>query len=517
MHLTQGLHRAVQTRGRETATIFGDRRRTWSELRDRVARLAAALVARGLKPGDRVGVISLNSDRFVEAYFATWWAGGVIMPSNTRWAVPEHNYALADSGTTILLLDRNFAKLLPELAAANEFRAVILLDDGEAPPGTESVDAIIASSQPMPDTCGNGNELAGLFYTGGTTGRSKGVMLSHDSLISNFLCASGMLPYSSEPIFLHSPPMFHLADAAAVIGVTMRAGQHVVIPFFSPENVVKAIERHRCTDAVFVPTMFAMLRDYLAAHPADLTSMRHIRYGASPISETLLRDAMAMFPNAEFAQAYGQTELSPAATALEWRFHKERNGKSYLRSAGRAIFGIDVRIVDEEMRECPTGTVGEIAVRSPGNMLGYWNQPELTERTIVDGWVRTGDAGYMDEEGFVYLVDRVKDMIVSGGENVYSAEVENALASHPAVAECAVIGVPDDKWGERVHAIVRLKADARASETELIDHCKRAIAGYKCPRSVELRAEPLPLSGAGKILKTDLRAPYWVGHSRRVN
>ncbi len=517
MRLTQGLHRAVQTRGNETATIFGERRRTWSEIRDRVARLASGLVARGLKRGDRVGVISLNSDRFIEAYFATWWAGGVIMPSNTRWAVPEHNYALSDSGTTILLLDRNFAKLLPELAAANTLRSVILLDDGEPAPGTESVDAVIEAAHPMADACGCGNDLAGLFYTGGTTGRSKGVMLSHDSLISNFLCASGMLPYSSEPIFLHSPPMFHLADAAAVIGVTMRAGQHVVIPFFSPENVVKAIERHRVTDAVFVPTMFAMLREYLASHPADLSSMRHIRYGASPISETLLRGAMAMFPNAEFAQAYGQTELSPAATALEWRFHKPgANGKSYLRSAGRAIFGIDVRIVDDQVRECSIGTVGEIAVRSPGNMLGYWNQPELTRKTIVDGWVRTGDAGYMDEEGFVYLVDRVKDMIVSGGENVYSAEVENALSAHAAVAECAVIGVPDDKWGERVHAIVRLKDGTAASTDDLIAHCKALIAGYKCPRSVELRAAPLPLSGAGKILKTELRKPYWEGHERRI-
>jgi long-chain acyl-CoA synthetase len=311
--------------------------------------------------------------------------------------------------------------------------------------------------------------------------------------------------------------MFHLADAAAIVGINIVGGTHAIVPFFTPENLVKAVEKERVTALVLVPTMFGMLRDYLVDHPADLTSVLQIKYGASAISETLLRDAMAMFPNAEFMQAYGQTELSPCATILEPRFHKENaNGKSYLRSAGRAVFGVDVRIVDEDMQECTPGAVGEIAVRSPGAMLGYWNQPELTARTIVNGWLRTGDAGYMDEEGFVYLVDRVKDMIVSGGENVYSAEVENALSAHDGVAECAVIGVPDDKWGERVHAIVRLKPGATATPDDLIAHCKTLIAGYKCPRSAEIRSEPLPLSGAGKILKVELRKPFWEGRTRAI-
>jgi long-chain acyl-CoA synthetase len=517
MYLTQGLHRSVQIGPDRTATVFGERRRSWAELEDRVSRLASALISLGLKRGDRVAVIALNSDYYLETYYAVAWAGGVIVPNNTRWALPEHIYALQDSGARFLLVDRNFAGLVAPIAAACDLTATLLLDDGAAPAGTVSAPLLIAQAQPVEDACGENDELAGLFYTGGTTGRSKGVMLSHRNLISNFLCTNALAPYPDDTVFLHSPPMFHLADAAAIVGVTMIGGAHVVVPFFSPENVIKAIEAEGVTALVLVPTMFGMLRDYLATHPADLGSVRHVKYGASPISETLLRQAMEMFPNADFVQAYGQTELSPCATVLEPKFHKlDTGGKSYLRSAGRAVHGVDVRIVGEDMSELPLGQVGEIAVRSPGAMLGYWNQPELTGRTVVGGWLRTGDAGYMDEEGFVYLVDRVKDMIVSGGENVFSAEVENALAAHAAIAECAVIGVPDEKWGERVHAIVRLKEGAKATEDDLIRHCKEIIAGYKCPRSVEIRLEPLPLSGAGKILKTELRKPYWEGQTRRI-
>jgi long-chain acyl-CoA synthetase len=298
----------------------------------------------------------------------------------------------------------------------------------------------------------------------------------------------------------------------------MVGGTHVIVPFFSPENFARAVEAEHVTDIVLVPTMFAMLREHAADHPVDFTSVLKVAYGASPISEALLIQAMAMFPNAAFRQAYGQTELSPVATILTHEFHKvSPGGKSYLRSAGRAIVGVDVAIVDEAMNEQSLGDVGEIAVRSPGAMLGYWNLPDLTAQTLVDGWVRTGDAGYMDEEGFVYLVDRVKDMIVSGGENVFSAEVENAIGAHEHVVECAVIGVPDARWGERVHAIVRLRGAAKVSADELIAHCRALIAGYKCPRSVEFRSQPLPLSGAGKILKTELRKPWWPEGGRAIN
>jgi long-chain acyl-CoA synthetase len=518
MHLTQGLHRSAQIKANAVATIFGERRRTWSEVRDRVARLAAGLVSRGLQRGERVAIIAQNSDRYIETYYAVWWAGGVIVPGNTRWAAAEHIYAMQDSCAQFLIVDKTFVPLAAPIAEACTVRATIYLDDGDAPAGTIGAEQLIEASAPAPDACGQDDDLAGLFYTGGTTGRSKGVMLSHRSLISNFLCVTATGSSQGDGKFLHSPPMFHLAGGAKVIAVTMVGGTHVVIPFFSPENVVRAIEGQGVTDAVLVPTMLGMLREYVEARPADFSSVRHITYGASPISETLLRQAMEMFPNADFTQSYGQTELSPGATSLAPEFHRvSASGKSYLRSAGRALIGVEVKIVDEDMNERPQGQVGEIAVRSPGAMLGYWNQPELTKATIIDGWLRTGDAGYMDEEGFVYLVDRVKDMIVSGGENVFSAEVENALASHRDIAECAVIGVPDDKWGERVHAVIRLKDGAATSPDDIISHCKALIAGYKCPRSIEIRTEPLPLSAAGKILKAEIRKAYWPQDGRRIN
>jgi long-chain acyl-CoA synthetase len=471
-----------------------------------------------LKRCDRVAPIALNSDRYIELYLAVWWAGGVIVPGNSRWAGAEHIYALQDSGAELLLLDETFAGLAGPIKDACRIRAVLHLGEAPAPEGAIDAEALIAATPPMADACGRDDELAALFYTGGTTGRSKGVMLTHRSLISSFLCSSATVPSRDDQIFLHSPPMFHLADAAMIIGATMMGGTHVVVPFFSPENVARAIEAERVTDIVLVPTMFGMLREYADSHPVDLLSVRKVTYGASPISETLLRQAMEMFPNAAFGQAYGQTELSPVATMLTPEFHRTAPGeKSYLRSAGRAVVGVDVQIVDETMTERARGEVGEIAVRSPGAMLGYWNLPELTRETLVGGWLRTGDAGYMDEDGFVYLVDRVKDMIVSGGENVYSAEVENALCAHADVAECAVIGIPHEKWGEQVHAIVRLKTGAAVSADDIVTHCQGLIARYKCPRSVEFRAEPLPLSGAGKILKTELRKAHWGHDGRRIN
>jgi long-chain acyl-CoA synthetase len=286
---------------------------------------------------------------------------------------------------------------------------------------------------------------------------------------------------------------------------------------FVPRQVLDAIAAHRISEVVLVPTMINMLCDELEAHGGNVASLTNLTYGASAISETLLLRTMRLFPNAGLRQAYGQTELAPAATILLPQYHQRGpGGKSYLRSVGQPMVGIEIRIVDPDLRDVPACKVGEVAVRSPSIMMGYWNQPELTAETIVDGWLRTGDAGYLDEEGFLYLVDRVKDMIVSGGENVYSAEVENALASHARVRECAVIGVPDPRWGERVHAIIGLHPGEPLEAQDIVDHCRALIATYKCPRSVEFRNEPLPVSGAGKVLKAELRKPYWANTERNI-
>ena len=516
MRHTQGLQRAAIQEGQTIATVYRGRKRTYREILERVSRFAAALGALGAKPGDRIAVIAANSDRYYEAYYAILWAGCVVVPGNTRWAPAEHAYALRDSEPSLLLVDRTFEKLGVELAGERSI-PVVLLDDAEPGGDLPAQDELIEAHAPMADACGSDNDIVGIFYTGGTTGWPKGVMLNHFGMISNFLSSALVRSYPTRPIFLHSPPMFHLADAASLFGLTPLAATHVIVPGFEPATVIETIQREKVNAVVFVPTMLNMLDLHLREHPADLSVVETVTYGASAISEATLKRSMVNFPNAVFAQAYGQTELSPVATVLTPEFHSEEAAAAgLLRSAGRAVPNVELRIVDAGLNEVPTGTVGEVAVRSPGAMLGYWRKPELTAETIVDGWLRTGDAGYLDGRGFLFLVDRVKDMIVSGGENVYSAEVENALYQHPAVAECAVIGVPDDRWGERVHAVVRLRAGMQADDAELTHHCQALIAGYKRPRSYEFRTEPLPLSGAGKILKTELRKSFWSEQDRNV-
>jgi long-chain acyl-CoA synthetase len=353
---------------------------------------------------------------------------------------------------------------------------------------------------------------------GGTTGRSKGVMLSHRNLLAS---ARNSLAQSNEEVFacyLHVAPMFHLADFFATQVAFLLGGANAIVRGFTPEAAARAITKFQVTNVLLVPTMIQMFVDQPGFDKFDLSSLRRISYGASPISEAVLDRAMAALPHVEFLQGYGMTELSPVATVLPWKDHTgEGRAKGRHRSGGRPAPMVEVRIVDPLGKPLPPRTVGEIVVRGDIVMLGYWEQPEETKKAIVDGWMHTGDGGYMDEDAYVYIVDRMKDMIVTGGENVYSAEVENCVAQHPAVAQCAVIGIPDDRWGEAVHAVVMRKPGAAVTETEIIEFCKARIAGYKCPSSVKIQDEMLPLSGAGKILKRELRKPYWEGKTRQVN
>jgi acyl-CoA synthetase (AMP-forming)/AMP-acid ligase II len=516
--LTQPLKRALQLKGDKTATIFGERQRTWSELNERVARLAGALHRLGVRPGERVAILALNSDRYLETYFTVSWSGGVIVPMNIRWAVPEHVYSLNDSGAIVLIVDDAFAKLTPQLqAGAPGVQCVVFAGEGATPPGMLAYEEVMAAAEPVEDALAGNDDLAGIFYTGGTTGFPKGVMLSHQAIYANGLASLHESGFTNESSYLHAAPMFHLADYAGSIATSVAGATHVFIPAFDPEQTIAAIARHRVTNVVLVPSMIGALMLHPAMEHADLSSLQCISYGASPISETLLTTALAKLPGCKFLQAYGQTELAPVATVLPPDYHVlsgPRSGK--LRSAGRATYGVELQIVDPSGLEVPRGTIGEVIVRGPNTMLGYWNKPEETARALVDGWMHTGDAAYMDDDGFIYIVDRLKDMIVTGGENVYSVEVENAIASHPAVASCAVIGVPDEQWGERVHAVVVRKAGAQAGEADIIAHCRQLIATYKCPSRVSFQ-DSLPLSGAGKVLKRQLREPYWEGMERRVN
>jgi long-chain acyl-CoA synthetase len=312
--------------------------------------------------------------------------------------------------------------------------------------------------------------------------------------------------------------MFHIADGCAVFGATMGLCSHAFIPGFTPTATMQAVARLKITNTLLVPTMVNMLVNDPELARYDMSSLRRIVYGASPMPEAVIVKALEVLPGCGFAHAYGQTECAPMVTFGGPEFHVlEGPHAGRFKSAGRAVYGASVKILDEQEREVPFGTVGEVCVRGDNVMLGYWNKPEQTEEAKRGGWMHTGDGGYMDADGFVYIVDRVKDMIISGGENVYSAEVENALYQHGAVAECAVIGIPHDKWGEQVHAVVRLHAGRAATAEELIAFSHTLIAGFKCPRSVDFTDQALPLSGAGKILKTELRKPYWAGRTEAVS
>lgn len=519
MQITSIIKRAAQVNPKGTATIYADRRQTWTEMLDRVARLASGLQALGMKAEDRVALLSLNSDRYIEYYFATVWGGGAMMPMNIRWAAAECAYALNDAGAEILIVDEAFKGVAADLKSqVPGLKALIYCGDGETPEGMENYEDIIASSAPADDAGRGGDDLAGIFYTGGTTGFPKGVMLSHTNFYVGGVSNAQELNMRESTIYLHAAPMFHIADLVWFAAVSFMAGTHVVIPMFTPDGTLAAIEKHKPSQVLLVPVMLQMILQSDKLAKTDVSSLSQIAYGASPITQAVLIDAFDKFPNAAFIQAFGQTELSPIVTVLPEDYHVLDGPKAgKLRSAGRATLVCEIRVVDEDMLELPNGDVGQIIVKGPTTMLGYWNKPEVTAETKRDGWVLTGDAGYMDEDGFIFLMDRVKDMIVSGGENVYSAEVENAIGQHPAVATSAVIGIPSEQWGESVHAIVILHAGAEVTPEELTAHCHSHIAGYKCPRSIEFRTEPLPLSGANKVLKTELRKPYWEGQERQIS
>ncbi|MFI7000091.1 long-chain-fatty-acid--CoA ligase [Nocardia sp. NPDC050175] len=515
MEITTSLHRLRQTDPGKAHTIFGDRVRTVAESTDRIARFAGALHALGVAAGDRVGIIALNSDRYHEYLLAVPWAGAVVNPVNIRWNPAEIVYSLRESETRVLLVDDAFAAILPALRARwNGLTQVIFCGDGELPEDTVSYEQLILDTDPVEDARRGGSDLYGLFYTGGTTGHPKGVMLSHDNMMVSAMGAMATIGGSTDGVrLLHAAPMFHIADMAAW-GMGMLSGAtHVMVPAFTPAGVLDAIGRHAITDTLLVPTMIQMLVDAPAAIDADLSSVRRVLYGASPISQAVLDRARKALHGAGFVQVYGMTELAPIATVLSPADHENPELR---RAAGRPAAHAEIRVVDPDGNEVARGAVGEVIVRGGNVMRGYWNRPADTAEAVRDGWMHTGDGGYMDERGYVFIVDRIKDMIVTGGENVYSAEVENALAKHHSVAACAVIGIPDEKWGELVHAVVVLRPDQQVAPDELTAFCRNHIANYKVPRSVAF-VDELPLSGAGKILKRELRNLHWDNSSRQVS
>ena len=516
--LTSFLKSNVRATPNATATIHLDRRRSWAEMKDRVTRLAGGLRGLGVQADDRVAILALNSDRYLEYYFAVWWAGAAVTPMNTRWSASENAYALKDSGAKVLFVDDAFAPMVPAITTEHELSHLIFIGEGETPEGAIAYEDLIAGSEGCEDAERSDDDLAGLYYTGGTTGFPKGVMLSQQALWFNNLAVGSNAKYSPGDVYLHAGPMFHLADGAFSGSVTTAAATHAFLPAFEPVGTMNLIEELGVTHSLFVPTMLGMLLNHPEFDPQKLRSLKMVVYGTSPMPEGIMNAALEHLPWIDWLQGYGQTEMAPIITLLPAENHVNEGPKAgKLRSAGRAAPGVEVKICDDDGNEVPNGEVGEIVARSPGSMLGYWNKPEATESTLSDGWVNTGDGAYRDNDGFIFIVDRLKDMIVTGGENVFSAEVENAVSTHPAVQAVSVIGIPSEQWGEAVHAIVILNEGAEATEEELIEHTRPLIANYKRPRSVSFRTEPFPLSGAGKILKTELRKPFWDGQERGVS
>lgn len=518
MVLTMGLRRSLALDADAEALVSDDARLTRRELVDRIARLAAVLRNLGMQDGDRVAMLAPNGQRYIEFYFGVLWGGGIVVPVNSRFALAEMIEQVRDSEPVVLIVDASFAGMGEELARqVLSIKAVMEIGKDASGRFVDYEDAL-ASAKPIPDAMRGEDDIACLFYTGGTTGRSKGVMLSHGNLWSNAMATIAHLGLDDSLVHLHSGPLFHLGAGGRVYGTAVAGGKHVVLLRFAPDQVLTTIAREKVTVATFVPTMLSMLLQLPDLNSYDLSSLRLITYGASPMPEAVLQECLRRLPHVRFAQSYGMTELSPVATMLGPEHHRLDGPPGRLRSAGRPVYSADVRVADASDNELPRGEIGEIIVRGPIVMKGYWRKPELSAETLRGGWMHTGDSGYFDDDGFLFVVDRIKDMIISGGENVYSIEVENAICSHPDVAQCAVIGIPDPRWGEAVHAIVvpRTGAD-RLTPEAIIAHCRPLIAGYKCPRSVDIHAEPLPQSSVNKIDKATLRAPFWKDRARQVN
>lgn len=518
MNLTAGLRKAAAFRSGTTALVSGELRLTHGDMLGRVSRLASSFRKLGVGPGDRVAVLAANGNHYVECYFVALWAGGIAVPVNSRFSLPEMIEQVRDAEPTLLVCDATFLESAVEVMEACPcLTALVAASGGQGLPGTYDYEALVAEAAACEDASRGGDDLACIFYTGGTTGKAKGVMLSHRNLWVNAIVTSMSFGFDESTVALHAGPLFHLGAGARVYTTSLMGGQHIVIPRFTPSDVLEAIARHKVTVATFVPTMLGMILQLPDLDKYDLSSLKLITYGASPMPEAVLSECLRRFPGIRFSQSYGMTELSPVATILGPEDHLPSAPKHRLRSAGRPIVSAEVRIADADDREVKRGEVGEIQVRGPMVMMGYWRQPELTAKALRGGWMHTGDSGYFDDDGYLYVSDRIKDMIITGGENVYSIEVENAIGSHPGVMQCAVIAIPDPKWGEAVHAVIVRRPGSSLSAADITAHCRAAIADYKCPRSVELRDDPLPLSSANKVNKEALRKPHWEGQARRVN
>ena len=504
----------ARTRPDHIAQIFEGRETTYGDLDKRACQVAQGLIAEGMKKDGRIAFMGKGSDHYFEMLNGAFKAGAVVVGVNWRLAGPEVEYILNDSHSEIVFVSEDFyGTVAAVLDKCPQVRKVIALDGGHADweSFTEWRDRFEATDPHI--EMGPDDDIIQL-YTSGTTGYPKGVQLTNANYLSIFDQAerAGWAKWEPEDKNLVVMPLFHVAGVNVGVIGHAHGCTNVIMKDVDPAGILTAIEEHRLNIAFMVPAVILFLTMMPNVKDIDYSCLKYILYGASPIQEDLLLQAQDLF-GCNFIQVYGLTETTGGGTVLQPEDHDPARGK--LRSCGKPSPGVEIRIIDENGNDVPTGDVGEIVIKSGCIMKGYWNRQEATESAIKDQWFYTGDAGYKDDEGFVYIHDRVKDMIVSGGENVYPAEVENALFKHPEIADVAVVGVPDDRWGEAVKAIVVAEQGKSPDPAEIISWAKTQIAGYKVPKSVDF-IDALPRNPSGKILRRELRDPYWEGRDRKV-
>jgi long-chain acyl-CoA synthetase len=489
------LGRAARYYGERTALASGAARPTFRELHDRVAGIVAALSGHGFQASDRLALLLPNEHDYLELVYACAWLGVTVVPVNIRLSQMEVDHVIADASPRGLI--RHSSLPTPTVKLSWE----LVLDQ----------EHLEVQSKSHPEPIYNPEAILALVYTSGTTGHPKGVAVSHANILANIDHLNYWMPYRESGVHLHAAPIFHIIDFPFMFAAPAFGACQVTIPKFSPQSFCETVERERVSQSVLVPTMINMLTQFDKLGNYDLTSLETLAYGGSPMAPELIRRIRAILPNLKLLQGYGLSETG-FLTGLEDHEHTEDR----LMSCGRTCPGIDLRVVDESGKELETGRHGELVARGANVMRGYWNNSEETKQAFRDSFFRTGDFGYRDPEGYFYILDRLKDMIVTGGENVYSGEVEAVIYQHPAVREAAVFGIPDPQWGELVAACVVRKQGKTLSEDELIAHCRQSLANYKIPRRVELSDTELSKNGTGKILKRILRERFWVDQKRAV-
>jgi len=495
MIYVNSMDRAVRYCPERPALNVGEGQLTFRKLDHRVASLAAALTRRGFRTGDRLALLLPNGPEYVELVYACSRLGVIVVPINTRLSVVEIDHVLADACPRGLVRHSS----LPAPSARVSWE--IVLDEEPLDPPNDS----------GPEICYDPLAILALIYTSGTTGRPKGVMLTHSNILTNVHNSNYWIQYREGGVYLHAAPIFHIADFPAMFAAPTFGVCQAALPRFNPLSFCEAVEKQRINYTVLVPTMINLLTQFAERKKYDLSSLEVLAYGGSPMAPELIRRARELLPKAKLVQVYGLSETG-YLTGLQDQEHTDKR----LMSCGRPCPGIEVHVADKSGKEVEAGQRGELVARGANVMRGYWNNQKDTAAAFRNGFIRTGDIGYQDVDGYFYILDRLKDMIVTGGENVYSGEVEAIILNHPAVREVAVFGIPDPQWGELVAACVVLKPGMNVTAEDLIEYCRQSLANYKVPRRVDFSETDLPKGGSGKVMKRLLRERFWTNAERKV-